>query len=263
MAILMVATLTPGPRTKPATVGLPGRRWRRPGHAGGGFAPYDQPVEVIGLLLTVVSTIAGVVSAYYALVAYRRDQAKSRRDAPAPSGPGRTAPTPRRPPRDAPGSRQPKFVALLACAAAVLAVGVFLLVRHDDPSTSGAWTRQWGPGDLRFSESSGVDLDSVPPGPTRLANYTVVLEGQYYEDSYGIVPWTGNHTGSPSPALCNSLLKTLGGDEVAAVVHHSYCAGTGAGSIAIIVVKYIDRQAGDETGTLTRTTVWSAAGKSR
>ena len=178
-----------------------------------------------GLILTALGTIATIVGSYYTYAAYQRDRSKQTRDA-AGQKPGYQL-----------NASRFRWVWIITIVSfCIFAVGVFLIIQSGGPtkpsagpshsesaapsrsnsssvpgsSPSSAWTKQWGPGTLLFTVQVGPDLDSVPPNTTGSPNQSFVLLSNQYQDTNGIVSWTGNGSGAPSAASCANLISTQG-----------------------------------------------------
>jgi hypothetical protein len=79
-----------------------------------------------------------------------------------------------------------------------------------------------------------------------------------YQDTNGIVSWTGNGSGAPSAAACADLISTQGVSAAKPAAGSTYCAKTEQGNIAIIVVKRIDVDSSDTMiDTRVQATIWS------
>jgi hypothetical protein len=112
---------------------------------------------------------------------------------------------------------------------------------------------------LLFTSEVGVDLDSVPPNVTgQSSNTSLSLFAGVYQDSNGIVSWTGNASGTATAAACATLISTQGTSSVKPTVGSTICAKTGQGNIAIFTVQRIETDTNDSmTNTLVRGTVWA------
>lgn len=168
----------------------------------------------VGLLLTALGTIATIVGSYYTYAGYQRD--RGRRTLTGVPGYDYS-----------PSRRRSRWVqvngVITFLALCILAIGIFLITQsggqpgqsagggHSGPATpsqsatasppvspsSGTWSRQWGPGTLLFTDEVGDDLDSVPPNVTgQSTNDSLTLLSNLYQDTSGIVSWSGNGTGT-------------------------------------------------------------------
>jgi hypothetical protein len=127
------------------------------------------------------------------------------------------------------------------------------------PTSSGRWTRQWGPAAVLMSNLINVDLDSVPPnvnGVSGSATDTSLFNDALENNGGGIAPWTG--TSIPTASACAELISTQGVGSVKPIPGHVICLKTGQGNIAILVVKHVDLDSNDDiTDVTVQATVWS------
>jgi hypothetical protein len=216
-------------------------------------------VVVISLLVTALGALASVatiIGLYYAIATYKQGKPAEPR---AEDKSGRAVATKPRPSGAKARSRWVRFNALLSLAAVcVLAVGIFLITRTgpQPPRVAGGWSVQWGPGKLVLQDSSWTDLDAIPPRVDGGLSNTMVLEGNEYEDGYGIATWTRKDT--PSAASCNSLLMSTSGNGVLIKRGQIDCAKTAEGHIAIIVVERLETAyAGGPVTAVNRVTIWA------
>jgi hypothetical protein len=226
-----------------------------------------------GLILTALGTIATIVGSYYTYATYQQG-----RDTRASADASRHSYRPARRSRWVQINAVITFVALC-----VLAVGIFLIAQsggqptqsagpnppgpatsspsNSIPATDSSWSRQWGPGTLLFTVEIAADLDSVPPNVTgQSANDSLTLLSNLYQDTNGIVSWTGNRSGTATAVACANLISTQGTSSVKPTSGSTYCAKTPQGNIAIITVQRIQTDNSDTmTATTVRATAWTAS----
>jgi hypothetical protein len=124
-------------------------------------------------------------------------------------------------------------------------------------STQG-FARQWGPGILLITNNY-TDLDSVPPN-VNSGNLDINISNGQLEDEYHLVAWTSAKM--PTARECADLISTQGLSDLKPTRQGQViCAATDKGNIAVLVVKRIDVDSGDNiTDTLVQATVWSNDG---
>jgi hypothetical protein len=234
-----------------------------------------------GFIVAVLGTIGTIVGTCVTIAGFRRDRREHSQHAMSNEHADQ-----------AQGSRSrwvwPNILALDVIVLAVLAAGIFLITQsHGAPGrpsgqgttsssstkptslspsagqvstpSSSAWSKQWGPHSLSFTDNVSVDLDSVPPDvtgdstPATLDLYGSQLVGNPGTD---IATWTGN--GAATAAACATLISTHGVQAITPVAGKTYCSSTAKGNIAILTVQQISvDNSGNMTTASVTATIWS------
>ena len=244
-------------------------------------------MALVGLILSALGTLATIIGTYYTRAQFQRD-----RETQTNRGEARYD-------RESHHHRWIQINIIGTCLAlCVLAVGIFLIVESNSspkplyPQTAqsanaeksapsdtsippvspspaqststststSTWSKQWGPKDLLLTSGVYSDLDSVPPNVNadNIGPGFTVYGNQFQYNT--MVSWAGSGSGTATPAACADLIATQGVESLKPVMGSTYCVKTNAGNTAIIVVKRIDLDSGNNvTDALVQATIWSSS----
>jgi hypothetical protein len=127
------------------------------------------------------------------------------------------------------------------------------------PAAAPEWTSS-STNPILIGPQSGIDFDSIPPGPGSGSNTLILYAGNelYSSGSIKIATWTKNF--KPTRGNCNVLAQAQGNFEQPAEPGGEYCLLTGQGHTVYLKITRIDTSNTADVTAYANVKVWRTSG---